>query len=728
MYLRFQLKVWIAFAFSLSLTLVIVFWRSYRDFDEEQHQQFAREIRVQAKTIGLAILEIENSAELISENALEYLKSEVKRRGIPSHSELVQLAQKLNVKSFYVTNDRGVFIRSTDTPLEVLAEKTLFDFCSGYETLITGESSVEKTPILTGWPKSAPFKFMMVPDSRRKYILESGIHIESLTPVLKNSLDSSPKLLKISILTPKRVLLDEVTKGSLENSNRNQGSVVAYSNETETESTQIFYEKIFPKIQNCCECLSKGLTLDSDPYHYLLRIEASKESLKEALAAYIGKLFFSGLVGFLSILVLSYFLSQFLVKRFAHLVNEIKKMANDATNGQLSSRQISLPGRDEFNEVADVVNYLASSLNRAEVQLLQRERELAQKVIAQQVAHDIQSPIAALTYCLKNLSSTAPQLQDVLRGAILRIREISNSLLFSKEALGKSDFLSRRPVHLLSLVGEVLNQKKIEYSGSPNVKFDLKVEERFHGRFVGGHWTQFNRVLSNLINNSFEGLENQGGIIRLEVFDREGKICLSLEDTGRGIPAEVLAKLGPSRVSDGKLDLFKERGFGVSHAFQTIEAFGGELYFFSKMGEGTRVEILFSEAIQPDWFVSEWVLGADQGIFGIDDDPMVLNQLEGVAQGLGVKFYGFSNFTSFKNRSRSYPDLKDMIGFIDFDILGEDQTGIEIIKNEGFEKNSFLLTGRFFEPEIQDDCLKLNIKMIPKPFLPWFRIHVNSKN
>jgi signal transduction histidine kinase len=76
-------------------------------------------------------------------------------------------------------------------------------------------------------------------------------------------------------------------------------------------------------------------------------------------------------------------------------------------------------------------------------------------------------------------------------------------------------------------------------------------------------------------------------------------------DQGRGIPDFVKRKLGKHEFTYGKQSGI---GIGLSHAFQTIEDWGGKIEIQDSYPQGTRVKISLRKAPVPSWFLSQLTL------------------------------------------------------------------------------------------------------------------------
>jgi two-component system sensor histidine kinase HydH len=101
-------------------------------------------------------------------------------------------------------------------------------------------------------------------------------------------------------------------------------------------------------------------------------------------------------------------------------------------------------------------------------------------------------------------------------------------------------------------------------------------------------------ALINLVANAIEATPN-GGTVQLRVRSSGGAVTLEVIDTGRGIAAEDLERLGTS--------FFTTRpngtGLGVVLAQGVIAQHGGSLAYRSSLGRGTTATITLPVEARP---------------------------------------------------------------------------------------------------------------------------------
>lgn len=92
-------------------------------------------------------------------------------------------------------------------------------------------------------------------------------------------------------------------------------------------------------------------------------------------------------------------------------------------------------------------------------------------------------------------------------------------------------------------------------------------------------------VLNNLISNALKFTE-AGDQILIRSFVKQNRVCVSVKDTGKGIPEEYVEKIFDKFVQvRGTED--RGTGLGLSIAKEIVEAQGGEIWCESKLHEGS---------------------------------------------------------------------------------------------------------------------------------------------
>ncbi len=422
---------------------------------------------------------------------------------------------------------------------------------------------------------------------------------------------------------------------------------------------------------------------------------------------------------------------QTLVTQFSKTDNTLAQVEDFGT----VTRELELL-RNSFND-------MSARINLYQTKVIEQTHNLAFAMLAQQVSHDIRSPLSALNMILQNLNQVPEEKRLIIRNAVERINDIANTLLSKAKNLNASNSIEGRfsNVNFLSessdlivelipaLVDILISEKRIQFRESFNVQISSDLQGSY-GAFASINPLEFKRMLSNLINNSFESFELRGGKIHVSVLAKSRDVEIIIKDTGKGIPDHILKKIGEPGVTFGKSAESKSgTGLGLYHAKKTVEKFGGELLISSELGQGTTVKISLPKSNPPKWFVSELRLVANQTIVVLDDDISIHSIWKGRLESLNAKTHninlvGFTSAIEFKNWVLALPIQTKVLFLIDYELINQSQTGLDLI--EELKISAYLVTSRFEEKSILERCERLNLCLIPKSMASLLPIKISE--
>ena len=100
--------------------------------------------------------------------------------------------------------------------------------------------------------------------------------------------------------------------------------------------------------------------------------------------------------------------------------------------------------------------------------------------------------------------------------------------------------------------------------------------------------SQINQIFLNLLTNAADAIAENGEIV-LHTWQENGKVEISISDTGCGIPEEILPKVSDPFFTTKEVGT--GTGLGLSIVDQIVKAHGGEFSIMSEPGKGTNVTI-----------------------------------------------------------------------------------------------------------------------------------------
>ena len=221
------------------------------------------------------------------------------------------------------------------------------------------------------------------------------------------------------------------------------------------------------------------------------------------------------------------------------------------------------------------------------------------KDFALQTAHDIRSPIAALKVLASDTQSENDDRKVLIKSVSDRIQEIAAGLLDLHRLPARIDERSLNvrtkivPTAVVLLLEAVLQEKRLQYMHRTGIKFEFFPDLVQEGATVMVEPSEFNRVISNIINNSIEAISDVG-IVRLTLKSNRENIWLDIEDNGIGIAPNIIGKLC---VRGGTFGKNAGIGLGLFHARKSCAAWGARVDIHSTLGAGTRVSLQFPTVI-----------------------------------------------------------------------------------------------------------------------------------
>ncbi len=447
-----------------------------------------------------------------------------------------------------------------------------------------------------------------------------------------------------------------------------------------------------------------------------VQIGFNLDSLELLISSTTKWLYFWLFIFTVALITLNYFI---LSKIFNGLKSQLNVISNfNLITSELIKDASTIPTFVEIKEAQSVIEQfkkLAERILDQQSTLSKHKINHATDELSKQVAHDIRSPLSALNMLL-NHTTHLPEAQRVLtRNAIQRINDIANNLLNKNIANIQTTHENKSiilPELISPLVSMLLSEKRMQYREKDEITIEENLNEAY-GLFAKINSTELKRVLSNLITNSVESLSQNGKII-VRVYKVGKHITIEIRDNGKGIPQNILSQLGQKGISFGKETSDSGSGLGVFHAIQTVKSFGGDLTIKSQINDGTTVTISIPICETPDWFCENIFLDSNTMFVSLDDDSSIHQIWKQRLTSLNAQA-GFKSFTSAKSFADWYYNCgKKSLFAIDYELLNQEKTGLDIIEELGIQKNAVLVTSRYSENSILERCAKLRLKIIPK--------------
>ena len=505
---------------------------------------------------------------------------------------------------------------------------------------------------------------------------------------------------------------------------RKDGSAIYESNKAKEifrshfeQSKSDFLENGFVVVSRQISILREGL----GTIFFAQPVDLSMASfLKSSLLFALCILLFSLLFLFMTSRTL---LSKSVVKPIMELTGAIPNI-REYLRGMTDSVNIPTSlGSTELNQVAETIHMVSKDLKKAllreyEIQL-KTEKYVAIEQISAQVAHDIRSPLAALNILVRHIEAIPEGERILLRNSVKRIQDIANNLSLMKQEKKDADNISvqahKISIELLpSLLESIVSEKRTQYRDRWGISIEDQCDQSSYGAFVEIEPVEFKRMISNIINNAVEACHEEGKVV-LTVSAEDTKILLTIEDNGRGIPQNIIAKVCDHNFSFGKAG---GSGLGLFHAKETMKRWGGDITIDSEEGQGTTLKLSFKRAKAPVWFLPKLTIFPNTMMLILDDDTSIHEVWKRRFRESDFTRYNVMHmhFTSAKALSFLLENQKWESYYLlsDYELLGEQETGLDLIERLNIGKHSILVTSHFEEERIRTRCELLGVSLLPK--------------
>ena len=242
---------------------------------------------------------------------------------------------------------------------------------------------------------------------------------------------------------------------------------------------------------------------------------------------------------------------------------------------------------------------VASSTARLEQRLSRAENLAAMGQLTATLAHEIKNPLAIIRGSAERLGKLEPEARRMVDFVIEETDRLANTvnryLQFARSGGGggSGDALETLDQTLSLLEGE-LHARRVTLEGRggpPGVTATSPA-----GATVGLDNESLKQVYLNLILNALEAMP-EGGTLRVAASaDRGGWVEVTLADTGSGIPAADLGRVGDPFFTTKA----KGSGLGLFLTRRLVQSAGGQLDIRSEAGRGTTCVIRWPRRKGPD--------------------------------------------------------------------------------------------------------------------------------
>ena len=303
---------------------------------------------------------------------------------------------------------------------------------------------------------------------------------------------------------------------------------------------------------------------------------------------------FIGIALVLFVVLNSYLLSRFIVRKIISPLRQLQEGAEEIQKGNLDV-QLHHVGHDEFTPSLRAFNMMSRKLKES---LLQREADEEQrKELMASISHDIRTPLTSIKAYVEGLLdhvANTPEKQErylkvIQKKADVLERLIEQQLLLAKMDVGEKA-LPLEPLPIGGLVEEFIEDNRLNWT-KRGAHFQLDINT--HVMSVGSSLL-LERVIENLVTNSIKYKSEPDVTIHVTVKAEGDQTILSVSDNGPGVPEEALHRLQDAfyRTDKARSKTDNGSGLGLTIVRRAVALMQGRMEIRNREPHGLVVTIV----------------------------------------------------------------------------------------------------------------------------------------
>ncbi|HEX4507611.1 MAG TPA: PAS domain-containing protein [Alphaproteobacteria bacterium] len=265
----------------------------------------------------------------------------------------------------------------------------------------------------------------------------------------------------------------------------------------------------------------------------------------------------------------------------------------------------------------------------------------------------------------------------------------------------------------------------------------LGEQVRLKTAFDAGAWpvladaNQLESAILNLAINSRDAMENGGMLtittrnvtVATQTANTVGEVVpgdyveIGIEDTGTGMPPEVLAKAFDPFYTTKPIG--QGTGLGLSMVYGFVQQSKGHVSIDSRVGAGTRISIYLprtTDQTEDEPIVQEQARGAGEAVLVVEDDPEVRVLVIEVLRELGYSTIEADSASNALHLLQSVDTLDLMVSDVGLPGMNGRQLA-EIVRESHPDLPILFMTGYAPDAKVRGEFLAPGMQMIEKPFL-----------
>ena len=281
-----------------------------------------------------------------------------------------------------------------------------------------------------------------------------------------------------------------------------------------------------------------------------------------------------------------------LLRWISRPIEVLNQAASSIAAGDYAKR-VPVRGQDELSALAGSFNHMAEEIAR-KIRELQIASEQKQKFI-DNLSHELRTPLTVLRGNAEYIRSVDLTEEEKISAADDMLAELDRLEDMTRKLMDLA-FLRNQALERTAIAVEQLFASAAEKMRHRLEEAQLQLVCQDAGGMIRGDKVLLESLLCNLIENAMKACA-AGSAVRLLGYAERERYIIAVQDSGKGVAAEHLAKLTEPfyRVDQARTRQDGGAGLGLSLCAQIAELHQAVLDIESTPGVGTTVRVIFTQ-------------------------------------------------------------------------------------------------------------------------------------
>ncbi|HMA63044.1 MAG TPA: [Fe-Fe] hydrogenase large subunit C-terminal domain-containing protein [bacterium] len=242
----------------------------------------------------------------------------------------------------------------------------------------------------------------------------------------------------------------------------------------------------------------------------------------------------------------------------------------------LAEPEMCLPfAIEKLNRTIEDLRISDEKLDNTRKALVQAEKMASMGQLAAGIAHELNNPLGTVIMFSNLLKEEIEEDEQEIEDLDMIVQEAKRckSIVSGLLDFARKNKVDQEKVNVPEMLDNFIKTVKVDVPDNIELKVDIDDFEEDPYAYIDHD--QFIQVLSNLVNNSFNAMEEKGGTLSILAEGKQDKVIFKVKDTGKGISEKHLSKIFEPFFTTKQRG--KGTGLGLSVIYGIIKMHNGDI-------------------------------------------------------------------------------------------------------------------------------------------------------